>query len=238
MSRGIGKTIVWDGASAVRVRGGGVAQDGFKLQDIAETFLHSWLAERFSDMDDVDISLQRVGKQDTLVVPRGKLKLRARMPAGGRDRQRMSVWVDVDVDGELFQTVPIWFAVSVITPVRVANRYLQKSQPLDTGDWTFERRNIAGLPDKPLLGELPKNPWLLGTVYSDSVLSVDSVAERPPVREGEIITVLASHGNVSVAVKGVALTNGNLSERVRVESPSSGKTYTAMVAGEGLARVQ
>ncbi|MBV1787731.1 flagellar basal body P-ring formation chaperone FlgA [Marinobacterium sp. D7] len=234
---GINGEIQWEGEDTVRIRGGGVAYDVGTLQDRARGLLETWLAHELSTFRDVNIAVEPIGGSSRIYVPKGRVDIEPKLSPAVRLSSRMVVWVDILVDGKPYQTLPIWFKVAAITSVRVAGRSIKKHELYQEIDWRIESRDIAGQSNYPFVGKVHENAWMVRSVHESDILTVNDIDIKPPVCEGEEVIVITSFRNVSVQVKGVALENGQLKKRVRIENPSNGISYSAVVIGRGVVRV-
>ncbi len=251
----IAQQLEWRGAASVQVEGGGVAYDGAALEQSAYRFLSDWLEQRYNSqsgsasMQDsghyrsamrqlpATIAINRIGKPDVLVVPLGEISYHPHIANSQMVRKRMSVWVDIKVDNQPFQTIPVWFAVTVHMRVPVITNTVEKHQVLARENIATELHDIAGLSGTPIVDNNLIGHRTRRRLTKGSVITGQDVELMPLVNEGEWITVFANHGPVSLAIKGRAMTEGNLSQSIMVNNPSSGESYRAWVVGKGQARV-
>ncbi|MCP4506530.1 MAG: flagellar basal body P-ring formation protein FlgA [Fuerstiella sp.] len=222
----------WDGPTSVRVRGGGVAADVDALRRAAQATLSNWLDERFEQT-----TLKGVGTLKKMTVPVGEIVFRPRVRLGQRLRKRIPVWVDVLVDKQHFQTVPVWFAVSVQAPVLMLKQAFDKHHQLQIEDVTEAVLDITTLKAVPVVKGSLLTKRLSRAMDDGSVLTEDDVELTPAVSQGQLITVFAQHGGVSLISKGIALADGAVQQTIAVRNPDSGESYRAMVIGNEQARV-
>ncbi|MEE8058574.1 MAG: flagellar basal body P-ring formation chaperone FlgA [Pseudomonadales bacterium] len=244
---GIVQQLQWAGSATIQIRGGGIRHDGNALAQVAYQQLHGWLQQHYGDIASVEVAVNRVGEPDVLILPQGDISYHPRLSAATQLRKRMSVWVDVQVDSEVFQTVPVWFAVSVTAAVWIATQSLAQQALIQPDAWVVDRRDIAGLSGDPVIAESvttetvadrpPKDQRLRHRVARGDILMSNNMEALPLVHEGELITVAARHGTVALAVKALALSDGEIGERIPVASLSSGQSYRAVIVGKSRALV-
>ena len=232
---GMAARIRWDGKRTVRVHGVGIERDGAQLTAAARQALLKQLRKQHPN---VEIGVKRIGKPSPFYTPVGDLDVATRLPESMRLRSRMSVWVDVTVDGERVQTLPVWFAVEAYTDVAVANEDLRPHTAVSPAHVVIERRNIADLIAAPIVDELPDEHRTRHRIAAGDIIVATALEPIPQVQKGELITVLARHGSVALAVKARALVDGNLDDSIFVESLSSRAAYRAIVSGVGQATVE
>lgn len=229
---GISKRLRWEERPYVQIRGGGVRCDPEVLEQAAHRMLLEMLQSKYDK-----VFIDCVGKPKELVVPEGKLTFQPKILTEAKLNKRMQVWVDVFVDGQHFHTLPIWFAVSVKVPVLVARNNLEKGRPLALVDVTQTISDIADLNGVPLASSDISEKRTTKPIVVGAVLVATDVGPIPAVCQGELISVFARCGSVSLEVKGIALSDGDVSQIIEVKSPESGESYRAMVLGKKQARV-
>ena len=106
-------TIEWLGPSMVRIRGFGQRVEADALFDAAVPLLYGVLSREFTA-----IELLPVAGLEGVNIPAGTVRLTARVPTSQRAARRMSVLVDVSVDGKVYTTVPVWFFVQASRSAR------------------------------------------------------------------------------------------------------------------------
>jgi flagellar basal body P-ring formation protein FlgA len=129
----------------------------------------------------------------------------------------------------------IYVPVRVVgtTQVTLAARAIVAGTVLTPQDLTVDQRDAPGLPpgylDDPsvAVGLTATRPISSGAVITNQLLAGSKAVQR-----GQIVTLLADAGSMSISMQGRALTDGLINQRVKVENLSSGKVV------EGIARSQ
>jgi flagellar basal body P-ring formation protein FlgA len=230
---GISTELAWKGASAVRVQG---VQQSFDRQvylDEAQQRLDEWLKARYSDY-----SLRPVGRNEDLRLPAGEVALQTTILRADRVNRRMCVWVDLQVDGEHYSSIPVWFEVSAQSDVytlrsaagagtQLGPRMLQRTR--------YDLAKVSGTPVVDLTrleGQRLTRDMPEGAVLTEAVLQ-----PVPDVVKGQQIRVRASVGKVTLVARARALADGNRGDPVRVERLDGQDSYMTRVIGDGLAEV-
>jgi flagella basal body P-ring formation protein FlgA len=232
VSPGITRKIQWQGPGFVRIRGGGVRCDRRALKQSALCFLQHRLREQYDD-----VSVRLVGEPRPVITTAGRVSFHPKMSRALRLRKRMPVWVDIHVEGEHFQTLPLWFDVSVQMPVWVVQRNLDPKAPMTADSVKKSIRDIAGLDGEPLRKASLDGLRTVRPLAQGKILTTDDVAPIPAVSRGDVITVIAGHGMVRLWVKAVALADGTVSQLIDVQNPNSGESFRATVIGTKKAMV-
>jgi len=130
-------------------------------------------------------------------------------------------------------------------PVRAANdaavlvlaRNVQPGEVLKAADFGVERRSSSSLPYDYLaeaaqaVGFAMRRSQTAGSVLTAAALVAPEVVQR-----GELVTLIAGDGPVSVKSEGVALEPGRLNQRIKVRS-ASGRVIEGTAEGPGQVRV-
>lgn len=223
------KQIRWTGSQVVRVTATGESYPGMDVSRVAEWALREALQDRYSRVE-----LEATRTVEDLIVPAGHVTLEAGAPNATAPAKRMSVWVDVSVDGEHYRSVPVWFAVSAWTRVVQVNRDLEHNHVLELADLAEATIDIAGLPGPPVMDPaLAPGQRLVRPLSEGTVLLEKHIEPAPLVQQGAVVDVFAKAGRVVLRAKGVALSDGDLSQRIVVSNPKSGERFAAVVVGPG-----
>jgi flagella basal body P-ring formation protein FlgA len=231
---GISRKVTWSGSEMVRVGAVGVAYPAARLSDFAGVALLEGLQQRFEQ-----VKVELTGEPRDLIVPQGQVELSIRDLDEIVPTKRLAVWVDLDVDGEHYQSLPVWFRVSAWTNAVIAARDLDRSDVIASGDLSTASIDITTVRGRALVdpgdvvGSRVLRPLAAGGVF------VDGIAERaPPIQQGQLIEVDASAGRILLRSKAIAMADGDLNERIAVQNPNSGEQYFATVVGPGQVRVK
>jgi flagella basal body P-ring formation protein FlgA len=117
------------------------------------------------------------------------------------------------------------------TSVVLAAHSLVVGTVLTAKDVTVEQRDIVGLPP----GYLDDTGIALGltaarAIAGGAILTNQQLLGAQAVQRGQMVTLLADAGGISVRMAGRALSDGLINQRIKVENLSSGKIV------EGIAR--
>ena len=81
------------------------------------------------------------------------------------------------------------------------------------------------------------NMVLRRTMRSGQILSASQLKPRQLVTRGDEVLILAETGNLTIRVKGKALMNGTLGQRIKVKNSNSSRIFQATVISNGLVKV-
>jgi flagella basal body P-ring formation protein FlgA len=228
------RQIRFTGAERVRVSLAGESVAGARVERVAEEALRGELAARYAQVE-----LSPLRAPADLLLPAGRVVLQAGDLAGILPAKRMAVWIDVAVDGEHFSSVPVWFAVSATDRVVSVTRDLEPRHLLEAGDLGEVSVDVAELGAAPVTKPaLAVGQRLVRPLEAGAVLLAKHIEPAPAVQRGAVVDVFAQSGRVVLRAKGVALSDGELEQRILISNPKSGEHYAAVVIGEGHVAVQ
>ncbi|HEX7640586.1 MAG TPA: flagellar basal body P-ring formation chaperone FlgA [Burkholderiaceae bacterium] len=170
-----------------------------------------------------------------LRLPHGSVALTARNAPHRDLHSRMSVYVDVLLDGQYYRTVPVTFSVSAAGPVLVARHDLPKGAVLDCNDTESQQRDLAALASPPLTGDcaalLKRTKRNLA---AGEVLLANAAEPLPAVSEGQYVTLKVAEGAVVIESRALALTDGEMGQRIPVKPTMGEEPVLAVVVAPGL----
>lgn len=222
--------VHWEGAEAVKVRTLARRLKARRYVDDARIHLDAWLGARYSEFE-----IRPKGELGDLLLPEGAITIKPSIAETTALRRRMCVWVDVEVDGEHYQSVPVWFEVKVFAPVLTAERVLPVGSVLDADMFRVQHLDIARVTGRPLaMHAAGEKKRLTKTLEKGGVLTEEVVEPLPPVWRGQRVAVRARVGRVVLQTRAIADEDGFLGETIRVRKTDSGETYRVRVVGEGM----
>lgn len=135
-------------------------------------------------------------------------------------------------------TVYVPVSIEVELPVLVLQRSLGRDARVNASDVQVQTRRVAGLATNfasdlsQLQGRHLKRPLAAGASLTMDALVVDVL-----VRRGQQVTLLASSGSIEIRAQGRALSEGGVSDRIRVQNVNSLKIVEGVVKDAGTVQV-
>ncbi len=223
------KSVQWRGSDIVNVYSSGIELSAKQLEQQAGEFLQRWLSE---DHGDFRVSLFKGAKDYS--VPEGLVSLRPQLQIKNRLSEKMCVLVDVLIDREHYQTVPIWYRVEVYQNALVATEDIKRYSEIDVKNFKKMRVNIAGTASF-VLDKFSNSRAMRVTksLRRGELLTTDIIEPVPLVSIGQQVSVFAKSGGVSLTINGIALAEGNQFDTVEIKNTGSTAKYNAVVVGPG-----
>jgi flagella basal body P-ring formation protein FlgA len=226
-------TIEWRGAAVVKVRGRGQRLETDKLADVAAQALFVELNKEFEA-----ITMQPLRGSQGMNVPAGMVRLTARVPLLQPVTRRMSALVDVSIDGEVYTTVPVWFAVHASRPALLARSSLRTGDALRGEDFQVEMVDVAATGAPALAADAAIAQMRLRRgIEPGTVLRAAHVEARPSVARDQEVVVQVVNGTVTIETRGRALSDARIGDLVKVRSTSTSEAYSARVISDGVVLV-
>jgi len=224
-------TLQGEGAMQVVVESRAGVYPAAGLISAAREHLAQHLRRHYPALARVEIAA--VGEVADLRVATGDVAVVARAINDARLARRVCVWLDVNVAGKRYRSLPVWMNVRAYAPVWVARRSFKPREKLEAGDFVQEERDVANLrasavgDGNDLVGQRARNYIAAGAIARAADLE-----PNPLVLTAQEINVRVSTGSVLIETKAIAEEEGRLGEYIRVRNPSSASIFMAQVVGD------
>lgn len=226
---GLQKNITWKGPEYCRVKRLGVTFEKQQVIKAAEKKLHHWLSQRYENFN-----LVHTGNHDDLYLPKGSVTIKPHLKEGVRLNKRMNVWVDIFVGGRHYQSLPVWFGVSVEAPVLVVTKDAKRGNKIIDNYVARDEVDIAAISGIPARGDDLDNKRLTRNIKAGEVVTNEVLENIPAVTKGSRVSVEASAGSVVIRSVAIALDDGMVGEMIKVAKPNTKIEYTVKVIGKNL----
>ncbi len=226
--------VEWAGPQESTVRG--VAQDyaGARVESTAAAELRTWLAKH-ANRYTVDI----VGLAGELQLPAGAVQLVARpLAAGAEPRSRMTVWVDILVDGRFARAIPVSFAVEAfrdawVTPVSTPANVALTQAALERREVRVVDRAVQSGVDPFAVGASPQVWRTTRALKEGEAVSTRNSAPTPTIARGAWVALHMKSGPVELVARAQALQDGEVGQVVQVRSSNGSAPVAARVVAAG-----
>lgn len=172
-----------------------------------------------------------VGHLDSrLRLPKCSTKIRPFLPH--RTQGTRITTVGVTCDGTHRWNVYVPVEVKIYTPVAVASRNLVKGHLINKDDVHMVKRNRRRLRNgyyrsvHSVVGHVAARNIRSGVVFTQRNVQAPVV-----IRRGQEVTIVARTGTLQVEMRGIAKSNGQLNQRIKVMNKSSKRLIEAVVIG-------
>ncbi len=162
--------------------------------------------------------------------------LSAAIAGDGQPRARTTV--AVHCDGATHWTVYVTVTIDSEFTVLVAKRALSRDAELGAADFELARRQLPGLTTDyvtdpaTLAGQRLQRP-----VASGEALTLGALTPANVIHRGQQVTLIAASGGFEVRMSAVALSDGRLADRIRVQNLSSQRVVEGIVRSNSVVEV-
>jgi flagella basal body P-ring formation protein FlgA len=156
----------------------------------------------------------------------------------GDGQARAHTTVAVRCDGVVHWTVYLSVTIDSEFSVLVANRPLARDAELAAGDFDLMPRRLPGLTtDYVTKPSMLKGQRLRQAIGSGEALSLEALTPSNLIHRGQQVTLVAGAGDFQVRMNAVALSDGRLSDRIRVQNLSSQRVVEGIVRSDNVVEV-
>ena len=206
----------------------GQSVDEARLRELFEAYV-----DREMQKMGFDYAIREFSIRGLDLYPEGTLSLSEPLFKGKTLKGRVTLYLNVAVDGEDQGRISLTGWVDLFDDVVCLTRPLSRGSRLTAADLKVERMNVT----KERGATLRSVQNVVGKVLTRSVrretpLTMNMISEAPLLKKGDMVTVVASRGNLKIVTLGIAKEDGKSRETIRVENIKSGKVINAVVAGE------
>ena len=148
------------------------------------------------------------------------------------------VTVRIRCDGLSPWTIFVPAQVKLFREVVTVAHPLKRGLLIDYADVTLRERDISQINQGYLTAvELAVGQKLLRPMVTDQVLTLTHLEQAAAVRKGDQVVINARSGTLSVKMPGEALSDGGLSEQIRVRNLNSKRVIRARIIAPGQVEV-
>ena len=229
------KGLTWVGAETVKVTREGITITAEKIARIINQYLEKNRQNTHINNIHMEFSFTRSPK--SFVLPKGKVSCRI-IPSDTTLYRSQSFNLMFSVDGKVEKNISIRGKLKAVAPIAVAAADVPRGTILTGNEIQVVAMELGRLRDpcfKPqgLLGQK-----VLRNLRKGEPIEKSMVDFPPLVKRGEIITIEAVNGGLKVTATGIAKSNGQEGDTIRVKNSGSGKEVVCKVVGPGQVAVE
>ena len=156
----------------------------------------------------------------------------------GDGQARAHTTVAVRCDGVVHWTVYLSVTIDSEFSVLVANRALARDAELAAADFDLTPRRLPGLTtDYVTKPSMLAGQRLRQAIASGEALSLTALMPTNLIHRGQQVTLVSGTGGFQVRMNAVALADGRLADRIRVQNLSSQRVVEGIVRSDNLVEV-
>jgi flagella basal body P-ring formation protein FlgA len=156
----------------------------------------------------------------------------------GDGQARAHSTVAVRCEGTVHWTVYLSVTIDSEFSVLVANRAMARDAELAAGDFDLMARRLPGLTtDYVTRPSMLAGQRLRQAIASGQALSLEAITPSNLIHRGQQVTLIAGSGGFQVRMSAVALSDGRLADRIRVQNLSSQRVVEGIVRSDNVVEV-
>jgi flagella basal body P-ring formation protein FlgA len=233
-AQGLTGAVSWRGAEAVQIGRLSRAFDTTLVLNSAEAYLRQVLREDFSRVE-----LELAEPLPALQLPYGKVVLKPRPIAPAQAAHpRVTLWVDVAVDGTFVRALTVPFKVEAYRPVLVAVRDLPAGATPQCESLAVREANVAAFDSPPLPADCRMVQGHLKRALAQGAPLLKLNVQVPAaVAHGDSVSLQLVEGAVMVESRAVAMADGEVGQRINVRPSAGTEAVMAEIIAPGIVRV-
>jgi flagella basal body P-ring formation protein FlgA len=156
----------------------------------------------------------------------------------GDGQARAHTTVAVRCEGTVHWTVYLSVTIDSEFSVLVANRALARDAELTAADFELMQRRLPGLTtDYVTRPSMLSGQRLRQAIASGAALTLTAITPSNLIHRGQQVTLVAGAGDFQVRMSAVALSDGRLADRIRVQNLSSQRVVEGIVRSDNVVEV-
>lgn len=184
------------------------------------------------------LTVSAVAPPPDVLVPTGKVELRARVQEPAPGSSFVSASVSVGVDGREVQTVPLTVRMGRLRPVVVAVTTLAPRTGLSAAAVRVESHPSTDVPADALTGIADIDDLeTVAPAAAGEVLTARTVRPRVLVHRGDLVTLIVEGRGFVITAQGRATDEGRRGESVRVLNLASRRDVLGIATAPGVVHV-
>lgn len=164
--------------------------------------------------------------------PMGEIDLSVRPRRNREIKGRVSLSVDVMVDGVSQGRVSMSGYVDLYDMVVCATRNLSRGEILESKDLGLKRINVSKIPDNYLTRlDTSIGKRLKQNLASNGFFRENMLEDPPLVKRGDNVVLVARKGNMRIVATGVADQEGRLGDQIQVNNLTTNRVVSGRISG-------
>lgn len=225
--------VRWTGSDDIKVKRASIRIDNGKIRKI----LTDYLARNKDLLPQADIHFKEFSAPRSFKLPQGKVDIDV-IPSSPSILDSHRFTIIFRINGQVEKNIAVRARLEAIAPVAVAINDLRRGLIIQEEDINLARLDLVGL----------KNPCfdleeLVGKKMKRSVRRGQPIDRRavefpPMIRRGELVTITAHKGPLTVTAKGIARHDAKQGEIIKVINSNSQKVIICKVSAPGHVKVE
>jgi flagella basal body P-ring formation protein FlgA len=225
--------VTWEVPKQFRITTASQFIGGIGIQAAAENYLRRMLEKEGLVAGADDLTLNRLDTAADMRVPTGKMELVPELYGAVRYHIPTTVMVSVRTDGKTFAKIPLRFEVRRFQNVAVAAVTLGSGDSVSNGSLKFERMDVGKLAAGYITDFAQYEGWLARNAIAPGTVLTENMIVKPTlIKRGDTVRIVARIGQMEVSAAGLALSQGGVGDRIRVQNIDTKKYLSGRVQAD------
>ena len=146
--------------------------------------------------------------------------------------------VRITSDGAAIADLPLSLRAQLFQDVWIAANRVDRGQSLDRSLLTTSKVDVLRERQPPLLAEVdPTGFDAVQPIAAGRSITRRDVIERPIIRRGQVVEVIAHHGQLAISMKALALESGANGSLIKLRNIESRKEFSGRILNENKVQV-
>lgn len=146
--------------------------------------------------------------------------------------------IEVTCPGPKSWTLHVPVRITLLQKVAIAEQYVKRGERIRPEDIRFEERDISELHRGYFTEtESPEGYLAISTISKGRVFLPPQLERKDQIKRGDLVSIVASTGQIEVRMKGKAMKNGSIGDNIEVQNLSSSRVVSARVVAPGTVKV-
>ena len=224
------KNIIWNDESIVKVNSHGELLRREAIIDVAHEYFDKLLSDKYAQHD-----ITQTGIVKDKIILSGALRLVPDITRMHLVNSRNCIWVNIFVNDALQTTVQVWFKTKVYSDVLVASQSFNRHDRVQIDKLQLKRIDVAGVSgDLVVASDVSPSLRYSKAIKENDVITYENIEPAPLIEKGSLVNVTATIGKVRIKNKAIALSDGEMFDKIMVynRTNSNSNTYPVVVMGD------
>jgi len=228
-------TLTLDVPQNFKVTGNFQTVNSNDLAEIAISFLKETMPWQ---EDSVNITLQSLSSNE-ITLPEGNMEFLPSAPYNMKFIGNVSIPVEIIINGISVKKVNVSLKIQVFSEVLVATTGISRGDILSPENISLEKREIKNSGDSIFTDPSQIEGRVASVNISRGTVITEKLTETPlMVHNGDLVTIIATAGQVEVRATGKSKQNGRFGDIIDVVNVDSGKRLKATVIEAGTVLIE
>lgn len=190
------------------------------------------------NLEEIEVNITNV-PVESFSIPDGKISVSVTSNSNGLNPREYKK-INILVDKKIVRTTFVQAEVKAFKSVAVAKTTISRDKAISFQSVEIKKVDVLKNINETLSSEeIAQGLLAKKAFFPGEIISKKYTATRPDVLKDAIVSVnFKTENNLTIAVEGIALTQGNIGDTIQVKNKRLNRVYTGTVVGENRVQIQ